>query len=110
MDPAMLESAQASAVRRETRNIQFQLRDFSSDGTGLATGSVDYALLFNILHGEEPVDLLREAHRVLRSGGRLGIMHWNRDPKTPRGPPMSIRPRPDDCLRWAETAGIWPES
>jgi len=108
IDAAMLESARASAARRDIRNIHFQLRDFSSEGTGLTNGSVDYALLFNILHGEEPVDLLREAHRVLRGGGRLGIIHWNRDPETPRGPPMSMRPRPNDCLRWAKTAGFGP--
>ena len=108
MDAQMLESTRANAAAKGIVNIHFRLRDFAADGSGLADGSVDYALLFNILHGEQPVDLLRETHRVLRSGGRLGIIHWNRDPQTPRGPPMSIRPSVDNCLRWAETAGFHP--
>jgi hypothetical protein len=33
-------------------------------------------------------------------------MHWNYDPSTPRGPPMDIRPRPEQCAAWAECAGF----
>ena len=33
-------------------------------------------------------------------------MHWNYDPTTPRGPSMDIRPRGDDCRRWAEQIGF----
>jgi hypothetical protein len=52
-------------------------------------------MLFNILHCEDPVGLLRETYRNLREGGALGVIHWNPDPDTPRGPPMSIRPGPE---------------
>jgi len=50
--------------------------------------------------------LLREAFRVLKSGGKLGIIHWNYDPTTPRGPAMDIRPRPEQCQDWAESVGF----
>ncbi len=63
-------------------------------------------MLFNILHAQNPANLLSEAFRILRDGGTLGIMHWNYDPKTPRGPPMDIRPRPAQCAHWAEVAGF----
>jgi ubiquinone/menaquinone biosynthesis C-methylase UbiE len=53
---------------------------------------VDYAMLFNILHAEQPERLLREARRILAPHGLLGIIHWNYDPSTPRGPSMEIRP------------------
>jgi hypothetical protein len=43
---------------------------------------------------------------VLQSGGILGVIHWNYDPSTPRGPDMSIRPRPEQCLHWAIEAGF----
>jgi hypothetical protein len=43
----------------------------------------------------QPEGLLREAYRILSHGGRLGIMHWNYDPATPRGPSMDIRPGPE---------------
>jgi len=87
-------------------NVILHQRDFVHEGTGLPDESSDYVMLFNILHGEHPVELLREAHRVLVVGGLIGMMHWNPDPETPRGPPIAIRPRPVDLCRWAESAGF----
>ena len=63
-------------------------------------------MVFNLLHIDEPVALLREAFRVLSGGGKLGIIHWNVDAATPRGPSMDIRPKPEQCRRWAEEAGF----
>lgn len=54
----------------------------------------------------KPVDLLREARRVLREGGRLSVMHWRSDIPTPRGPPLDIRPSPDRCRAWIAEAGF----
>jgi len=61
---------------------------------------------FNILHVEDPVELLREAFRVLSPEGKLGIIHWKTDPATPRGPSMAIRPQASQCRAWAEQAGF----
>jgi ubiquinone/menaquinone biosynthesis C-methylase UbiE len=58
------------------------------------------------LHIEDPVSLLREAFRVVRIGGIVGVIHWRQDIETPRGPPLEIRPRPDQCRAWAEEAGL----
>ena len=100
-------TATSERVRRfQLPNILLYHRDFAADGTGLGDASVDYVMLFNILHAEERAFLLREAFRILRAGGVLGIMHWNYDPETPRGPPMAIRPRPEQCAEWAESAGF----
>jgi SAM-dependent methyltransferase len=63
-------------------------------------------MLFNILHIEEPVKLLAEAYRVLTPGGRAAIIHWKHDPQTPRGPSLAIRPKPEQCLEWAEQVGF----
>lgn len=108
IDADMLAAARCRARDAGVRNISFQLRDFIADGTGLADHSVDLALLCNILHGDEPVALLCEARRNLRKGGRLAIMHWNYDPDTPRGPPMVMRPKPQQCRDWARDAGFTP--
>ena len=106
MEPAMLETAAQRAQKEQVRNIEFILRDFVATGTGLKDASVDFAFVFNLLHLEDPQSLLREVHRILTSKGQLAIIHWNHNPDTPRGPPMSIRPRPEQCLDWASQCGF----
>lgn len=106
IDPAMIKASKRRAEQENIRNVRLYLRDFATDGTGLDAASVDYVMLFNILHAKDPLRLLREANRILAPGGQLGVIHWNYDPKTPRGPPMAIRPRPEDCRRWIKAAGL----
>jgi ubiquinone/menaquinone biosynthesis C-methylase UbiE len=88
------------------KNVKVTLRDFVAQGTGLADNSMDAALLFNILHHEKPVALMKEAFRILRPAGSLAVIHWNYDPSTPRGPAMEIRPRPEQCISWGQSAGF----
>lgn len=106
LDPVMVETTRKRAEEAGLDNVDCHVRDFVADGSGVADASVDYAMLFNILHGENPGELLLEARRSLRPGGLLGVIHWNHDTSTPRGPPMDIRPRPGQCLAWALSAGF----
>lgn len=106
IDADMVADTAAKVAAAGLSNVRTHVRDFVADGTGLPDAGVDYVMLFNILHCEKPDILLREAWRILSGGGRLGVMHWNRDPATPRGPSMDIRPRPEQCRRWAEQAGF----
>jgi len=106
IEPEMVRLTTAKAAAAGLTNVEAAVRDFVADGTGQADASADYVMLFNILHAEEPQTLLREAWRILRVGGLLGIMHWNYDPTTPRGPSMAIRPRPEQCAAWASEAGF----
>ncbi|MGH7143425.1 MAG: class I SAM-dependent methyltransferase [Planctomycetota bacterium] len=106
IDSAMVTATEAKARAAGLSNVRAEQQDFIANGTGLPDTSVDYVMLFNILHAEEPLVLLQEAHRILVPGGTLGIIHWNYDPTTPRGPSMSIRPRPEQCREWAEAAGF----
>lgn len=106
IDPDMIRLTNEEARNQRLSNVEAIQLDFMADGSGLPEESVDYAMLFNILHLENPTALLREAHRILKTSGRLGIIHWNYDPTTPRGPSMDIRPKPQDCLRWAESVGF----
>lgn len=87
-------------------NVRAILRDFVAEGTGLDDNSMDTALLFNILHHEHPVALMKEAFRILKPNGMLAVIHWNYDPTTPRGPAMDIRPRPEQCITWGREAGF----
>jgi ubiquinone/menaquinone biosynthesis C-methylase UbiE len=106
IDPAMVELTRLKVREMKLRNVQVVLRDFVAEGTGLAENSVSHAMVFNILHAENPLVLLREAHRVLRPGGKVGVIHWNYDATTPRGPDLSIRPRPEQCQEWTRQAGF----
>lgn len=106
IEPDMVAATRSEAQAEGLQNVQVHQRDFISEGTGLPAASVDYAMLFNILHAECPERLLEECRRVLRRGGHLGIVHWNYDPATPRGPSMPIRPQPEQCLQWTKQAGF----
>lgn len=106
IEAAMTEATAAKAKDLGLGNVKAILRDFVAEGTGLPDGSADYAMLFNILHAENPGGLLEEAFRVLRPGGKVAVIHWVHDAATPRGPALSIRPRPEDCRRWLEQAGF----
>ena len=106
IEPEMLANTGAKSKAFGAANIELLQRDFVVDGSGLADRTVDYVMLFNILHAQERMALLREARRVLRPHGKLAIIHWNFDASTPRGPSMSIRPKPGECRAWAEEVGF----
>jgi ubiquinone/menaquinone biosynthesis C-methylase UbiE len=106
IDPEMVASTQSKAQAAGLGNVRTYLRDFAAEGSGLPAASVDYAMLFNILHAERPEVLLHEAERILVPGGKLAILHWKYDASTPRGPSMAIRPRPEQCRDWALQAGF----
>ncbi len=106
IDTIMVQETSRKAENLKIKNIRCVQRDFISEGTGLAPESVGYAMLFNLLHAEDPLVFLREAFRVLKPGGKVGIIHWNYDPTTPRGPALSIRPRPGQCGAWTTESGF----
>lgn len=106
IEPDLVALVQQRAREESLANVRASVRDFVAQGTGLPDISMDHAMIFNLLHIDDPVRLLREAYRVLKPGGVLSIMHWKYDPATPRGPSMVIRPQPGQCQGWAETAGF----
>ncbi len=109
IEPAMVERTRQRVRAAGLTNVVCTVRDVVTEGFGGVPGSRDAALLFNILHGEEPVRLLTEAARAVRPGGRVLVIHWRHDPATPRGPALDIRPRPEQILAWAaRTGGLAP--
>ena len=105
IDPAMIETVRRRVARAGLSNVEVHLRDVTTEGFGLEDSSCDACLLFNILHGESPVRLIREARRVLRVGGALAVIYWRSDIATPRGPPAQIRPVAPSIITWAAEAG-----
>jgi len=106
IDASMIDATAGKAASFGLDNVNPIRRDFVAEGTGLPIASAGYAMLFNILHAEDPVALLREALRVLRPAGKVAVIHWTYDAGTPRGPDLSIRPRPEQCRGWAQQAGF----
>jgi len=109
IEKEMIAQTQQEAQKYHLRNVKTVIRDFMTQGTGLKEESVDYVMLFNILHIERPDILLKESYRILSPQGKLGVIHWNYDPSTPRGPSMDIRHRPEKCIQWGQNAGFIKE-
>jgi len=105
IDPSMIARTRERATAASLSNVVLRECDVMEQGFGLPEGSIDAVLLFNILHGESPDRMLQHAARVVRPGGRVLVIHWRYDPRTPRGPDLSIRPRPEQVSAWALDTG-----
>lgn len=106
IEAVMVERTRVRAAEAGVRNVSAGVRDVLGTGFGVADGSCDLCLLFNILHCPQPAPVLTEAARIVRPGGRVLVMHWRSDIATPRGPPLAIRPRPEQVAAWGATAGL----
>lgn len=106
IEEEMVTMTNEKAKRHGLKNVVAKKRDFVFERTGLADLSCEVVMLFNILHAEKPVKILKEAKRILTSKGKVAVIHWIADPATPRGPPMDIRPSPSQIQNWLIEAGF----
>lgn len=106
IEPLMVGLVTERARTEGLPNVRAELRDFVEHGTGVPDGSQGHATVFNLLHIEDPLGLLREAYRTLQPDGILSVIHWRSDIETPRGPPLAIRPTPEQCAAWLSEAGF----
>jgi len=96
IEPNLIADLKSKIKEENQNNIELVHRDFIESGSGLPNDHVDYVFLFNILHASESEYLLEETRRILKYGGKVGVIHWNYDSSTPRGPSMKIRPKAED--------------
>ncbi len=99
----MIDCVNKKILKNQIPNIILEQRDVLKHTIGLNDSSVDYVMLFNLLHHDAPNDFFIECHRILQQKGRIGIIHWRCDIATPRGPEMSIRPTPNQIVNWIDT-------
>jgi ubiquinone/menaquinone biosynthesis C-methylase UbiE len=81
IDPEMIGQLQNKIDQLNIKNIDLHLTDFIIEGSGFNDNSIDYVMLFNILHHDNPHQILNEVHRILKTGQKagqsekLGVMH-----------------------------------
>ena len=106
IDDGFISVCERKAKEAGLHTVICEQRDFILNGVSLADDTVDYAMLFNILHAENPVSILQEAYRVLLPFGKAGVIHWNYDRTTPRRSSMNIRPCQNSARRGLSKAGF----
>lgn len=75
-------------------------------GSHLPNDAADFVIIANILfQAERKREVLREAWRVLRTGGGAVILEWDETP-FPAGPPLVLRVPRQTALKLAEEAGF----
>lgn len=109
IDKEMIETCQRKVQENNVQNIQLFHGDILSNDIISALEKhkeeIDYITLFNILHCEEPLELLKAVYNLLSTDGKIGIIHWKYE-ETPRGPSMEIRPKSEMIIEWALNAGF----
>ena len=100
IEDEMIENLNQKIRNQQIDNIVLEKRDILAHTTELPENSIDYVMLFNILHHDLPLDFINEAYRILKPKGKIGIIHWRSDVSTPRGPDLNIRPKPDQIVNW----------
>jgi ubiquinone/menaquinone biosynthesis C-methylase UbiE len=103
IEKEMIGNLNQKVSSQQISNIVLAKRDILAHTTGLPENSIDYVMLFNILHHNSPLDFIDEAYRILKPEGKIGIIHWRSDIPTPRGPDLSIRPKPEEIVEWIDT-------
>lgn len=74
--------------------------------TKVPAASLDLAFLINILFQSQKDDLvIKEAHRLLKSGGKLLIVDWKRI-SAPLGPPLTDRTKKEEIGKFCQEAGF----
>ena len=100
IEDEMIDVLNQKIEKEQVYNIVSAKRDILIHTTGLTENSIDYLMLFNILHHESPLEFINEAYRILKPNGKIGIIHWRSDISTPRGPELTIRPKPEQITTW----------
>jgi ubiquinone/menaquinone biosynthesis C-methylase UbiE len=98
------------ALQQGNRNVQTVWADLEvSGGTKISPASLDMVFLKdNYFQLEKPIEVLREAVRVLKKGGKLIVIDWKKG-KGPIGPPEELRKDEAEVVKQVEGVGLSQE-
>lgn len=111
IDKERLEFLENAAVERQ---VAAQINTYVAidNNIPLPTAHVDAALIANVLHEvHDPKAYLNEVKRILKEGGQLWIVEWQKK-ETPMGPPLHERKSEAEWESLLTEAGftlIWTE-
>jgi ubiquinone/menaquinone biosynthesis C-methylase UbiE len=106
IEHTLIQELEIKLKKNKIKNVLLLNKDFFAHGTNLQNEEIDFVMLFNILHAEKSVDILKETYRILKKNGKVGVIHWQYDSSTPRGPSMLIRPKPEELKNMLQQAGF----
>ena len=103
-----LDTVRSRAMAEHLLNIEYMLTDLEEAGASLLPERfMDFVLMGNILfQAEEKGEILREAWRCLRPGGRSAVIEWDAAANVAIGPPAAIRIKKQDAKALAVGAGF----
>jgi ubiquinone/menaquinone biosynthesis C-methylase UbiE len=105
IDQRMLKVIEAKANERNIDNIK--LLQGSIDNIPLPIESIDIALASLILHEVRPLQkVLEQIGSVMKTGGHLLCLEYEKDEKFVQGPPMNIRIKSSELEEELKKAGF----
>ena len=76
----MIEICNTKVREQGIENIDLICGDIADENTiqhlEKYRGAIDYITLFNILHCDEPLVLLRNVYDIVHANGQIGVIHW----------------------------------
>ena len=104
---SVLDIVRSRARAEHLLNIQPVWADVeAAGGSRIKDRYIDFVLIANILfQAADKQAVIREAHRILREGGRLALIEWNEAP-APLGPPAALRMKKSTAVELCRNAGF----
>lgn len=106
-----LDMIRSRAMAEHLLNIEYVRADLEApDASRLPEQFMDFVLIGNILfQAEERAEILREARRILREGGKMAIIEWYPMAPGTLGPAQTLRVKKADAKALAAQAGFEPD-
>ena len=76
-------------------------------GTGIPDNTLDVALLITVLfQNQKKEDILIEAIRMIKPGGYLAVVDWQKKKESFIGPAMEVRVEPQKVVEFCQSKGL----